>query len=53
MLSLIHISPVFDADYYMEANPDTDVLTGGYDAGAAFTHFLDYGMAEGRRGRCV
>ena len=47
---LYYMSPVFDADYYMEANPDTDVLTGGYDAGAAFTHFLDYGMAEGRRG---
>ena len=47
--SLSYYSPVFDANYYLENNPDVKRRIGD-NPYAALRHFLDWGMAEGRRG---
>ena len=46
---LRYYQPIFDADYYLENNPDVQETTGG-DKGRALEHFLSYGVYEGRRG---
>lgn len=46
---LRYYQPVFDADYYLENNPDVQEITGG-DKGKALEHFLSCGVYEGRRG---
>ena len=38
---------VFDANYYKQMNPDVVAVFGSSDE-AAFKHFIDYGMGEGR-----
>jgi hypothetical protein len=38
---------VFDAAYYKQMNPDVVAVLGDSDE-AAFQHFIDYGMGEGR-----
>ncbi|MBR3643547.1 MAG: GBS Bsp-like repeat-containing protein, partial [Parasporobacterium sp.] len=43
----IDYSPVFDAGYYLEAYPDLKAAFGS-DHNAAFSHFLMFGMKEGR-----
>lgn len=40
---------VFDASYYASVNPDV-VAVFGEDPAALFSHFISFGMAEGRRG---
>ena len=42
-------SAVYDFDYYVGHYPDVAAAFGD-DRNAAFSHFLTYGMAEGRRG---
>ena len=42
-------SAVYDYDYYVEHNPDIKKAV-GTDKRAAIEHFVNYGMAEGRRG---
>ena len=42
-------SAVFNADYYAASYPDV-VATVGNSYSALLSHFLEYGMAEGRRG---
>ena len=55
----VDYSPVYDAEYYFDGNADvraayTTVTKSGefqlVDDAAVLSHFLDYGMAEGRRG---
>ena len=46
---LRYYQPIFDADYYLENNPDVQEITGG-DKGKALEHFLSKGVYEGRRG---
>ena len=46
---LRYYQPVFDADYYLENNPEVQEITGG-DKGKALEHFLSKGVYEGRRG---
>lgn len=41
---------VFDADYYLSANPDVRNVCGS-NVEAAFQHFINHGMQEGRQGR--
>ena len=45
----VDYSPVFDATFYLENNPDVMQATGG-NAAYAFQHFITYGMREGRIG---
>lgn len=45
----VSYSAVFDAKYYMEKYPDIMSAYNG-DTGAAFAHFVSYGMKEGRQG---
>ena len=42
-------SAVYDYDYYVEHNPDIKKAV-GTDKRAAIEHFVNFGMAEGRRG---
>ena len=42
-------SAVFDADYYLKNNPDVAKWANN-DKDKALQHFINYGMAEGRRG---
>lgn len=42
-------SSVFDAQYYIEHNPDV-VNSYGTDPSRLLEHFINFGMAEGRRG---
>ena len=46
---LRYYQPIFDADYYLENNPDVQEIMGG-DKGKALEHFLSKGVYEGRRG---
>lgn len=45
----VDYSPVFDATFYLENNPDVMQATGG-NAAYAFQHFITYGMRQGRIG---
>lgn len=45
----VDYSPVFDAEYYKNNNPDV-VKAYGTDPKSLFKHFTDYGIKEGRRG---
>ena len=47
--SWIDYSAVFDADYYLKNNPDVAKWANN-DKDMALQHFINYGMAEGRRG---
>lgn len=42
-------APVFNASYYLEANPDLKAVLGN-DATLLYHHFLTSGMSEGRQG---
>ncbi len=41
------LAPIFNADYYYNANPDLQAAI-GYDSDKLFEHFITYGMSEGR-----
>ena len=41
------LAPIFNADYYYNANPDVQAVI-GYDPAKLFEHFVTYGMNEGR-----
>jgi len=41
------LAPIFNADYYYNANPDLQTVI-GYDPAKLFEHFVTYGMNEGR-----
>lgn len=45
----IDYSPVFDFEYYLDRYPEVAEAY-GYSEEGALRHFIDYGMAEGRRG---
>ena len=47
--SWMDYSAVFDADYYLKNNPDVAKWANN-DKDKALQHFINYGMAEGRRG---
>ena len=47
--SWMDYSAVFDADYYLKNNPDVAKWANN-DKDMALQHFINYGMAEGRRG---
>ena len=47
--SWMDYSAVFDADYYLKNNPDVAKWASN-DKDKALQHFINYGMAEGRRG---
>ena len=47
--SWMDYSAVFDADYYLKNNPDVAKWSNN-DKDKALQHFINYGMAEGRRG---
>ena len=47
--SWMDYSAVFDADYYLKNNPDVAKWANN-DNDMALQHFINYGMAEGRRG---
>ena len=47
--SWMDYSAVFDADYYLKNNPDVAKWANN-DKEKALQHFINYGMAEGRRG---
>ena len=47
--SWMDYSVVFDADYYLKNNPDVAKWANN-DKDMALQHFINYGMAEGRRG---
>ena len=47
--SWMDYSAVFDADYYLKNNPDVAKWANN-DNDKALQHFINYGMAEGRRG---
>ena len=47
--SWMDYSSVFDADYYLKNNPDVAKWANN-DKDKALQHFINYGMAEGRRG---
>ena len=47
--SWMDYSAVFDADYYLKNNPDVAKWANS-DKDKALQHFINYGMAEGRRG---
>ena len=47
--SWLDYSAVFDADYYLNNNPDVNKWANG-NKDLALEHFIDYGMSEGRRG---
>ena len=47
--SWLDYSAVFDAEYYLENNPDVAKWANN-DKDKALQHFINYGMAEGRRG---
>ena len=44
-----YYAPVFDAEYYLTANPDIKAAFGD-DEEQALIHFVEYGMREGRQG---
>ncbi|MBR1507051.1 MAG: hypothetical protein IJ619_03535 [Eubacterium sp.] len=50
MLDGVDYSAVFDADYYFGKNPDIVKAYGTNNDIAALRHFVNFGMAEGRKG---
>ena len=48
----INYAPVYDYNYYVSNNPDV-VKALGTDPTAVLGHFVDWGMAEGRRGNAT
>jgi len=43
-------SPIYDFQYYLAANPDLKAAYGDNNDAAVLSHFVNYGMSEGRRG---
>lgn len=48
VITAADLASVYDFDYYLSHNADVKAAYGG-DADAVFTHFLTYGMDEGRQ----
>ena len=49
VLNGIDYAPIYDFDYYISHNGDVKAVL-GMDQTAVLKHFVDWGMAEGRRG---
>ena len=47
--NVISYEAIFDSTYYAEHNPDLQAVFGN-DSNALLSHFIQYGMAEGRQG---